>query len=330
MLPFEIASFYQFATLPQAAELRAPMRRLCEEHRIKGTVLLATEGVNGTIAGEPEALAAAMAGIRDMTGLSDLPVKTSYAETMPFLRLKVRLKAEIVTIGDTTVDPKARTGTLVEPSDWNALIGDPDVLLIDVRNAFEVAAGTFQGATDPKTRSFSDFPAFVRDRLAPFRHRKVAMFCTGGIRCEKASSLMLRDGFTDMVQLKGGILAYLEQIPRAESLWRGGCFVFDGRIGVTHGLAPADLTSCFGCRHPLSAADRESPAFEEGVSCPHCAGALSESHKTSARERHRQVTLADRRGLSHLGADAQSGRLPGTTVGRATARTTGAGSTSLI
>lgn len=305
MLPFGIATFYRFATLPNAAELRAPMRRLCEQFGIKGTLLLAAEGVNGTIAGEHKALAAVMAGIRDMTGLNDLQVRTAYAETMPFFRLKVRLRTEIVTIGDTTVDPRARTGTLVEPSDWNALIRDPDVLLIDVRNAFEVAAGTFQGARDPKTRSFSEFPAFVRNQLASLGDRKVAMFCTGGIRCEKASSLMLGEGFTDVVQLKGGILAYLEQIPPAESLWRGGCFVFDGRIGVTHGLTPADLTSCFGCRNPLSVADRESPAFEEGVSCPYCAGALSERHKASARERHRQVRLADRRGRSHLGADAQ-------------------------
>lgn len=307
---FEIASFYKFTPLPDPDALRGRLKHGCQLNGKKGTVLLATEGVNGTIAGEPEALANAMAGIREMTGLSDLPVKTSYADTMPFIRLKVRVRNEIVTIGDSTVNPGAQTGTLVEPSEWNTLISDPDVLLIDVRNAFEVAAGSFQGAMDPKTRSFSDFPDFVRDRLTPFRRHRVAMFCTGGIRCEKASSLLLREGFTDVAQLKGGILAYLEQIPSAESLWRGGCFVFDGRIGVAHGLAPADLTSCFGCRHPLSAADHESPAFEEGVSCPHCAEELSETRKASARERHRQVRLADRRGLSHLGTDAQPANAP--------------------
>lgn len=311
MPPYEIATFYQFVALPHAADIQTPMQRLCERHGIRGTVLLATEGVNGTIAGEPDAVADAVAGIIRMTGLSALSVRRSYAETMPFLRVKVRVRNEIVTIGDATVDPQERTGRPVEPSEWNALISDPDVLVIDVRNAFEVAAGSFRGATDPKTRAFSDFPAFVRDRLARFRHRRVAMFCTGGIRCEKASSFMLREGFTDVAQLKGGILSDLEQVPPAESLWQGGCFVFDGRIGVSHGLAPADLTSCFACRHPLSAIDRESPAFENGVSCPHCAGTLSASRKASARERHRQVMLADRRGLSHLGAAAQPGKPAG-------------------
>ena len=306
---FEIAAFYKFLPLPGFKALRGALQACCDQEGIKGILLLAPEGINGTLAGPPERLAAALDCIRALAGTGDLSIKTSHADTLPFLRMKVRLKAEIVTMGDPGVEPHRRTGTEVEPEDWNELISDPDITVIDVRNGFEVAIGSFAGAIDPGTTSFSDFPAFVRSRLDPARHRRIAMFCTGGIRCEKASSLMLGEGFETVFQLKGGILSYLERVPRDESLWDGACFVFDGRVAVGHGLAVADVSTCFGCRNPLTAGDRASPTFEDGVSCPHCEGLLSTEQKASARERHRQVCLAAEHGRDHLGTDAQPPRL---------------------
>ncbi|MDQ0391822.1 oxygen-dependent tRNA uridine(34) hydroxylase TrhO [Labrys monachus] len=302
----EIAAFYHFARLPHFAALRQPLAQLCCSLGIKGIVLLAPEGINGTVAGSPAAMAAFHPKLRAITGLPDIGHKTSFAEAMPFLRMKVRLKEEIVTLGDPSVDPIERVGTYVEPRDWNALISDPDVLVIDTRNDFEVRIGSFQGAVDPKTRSFGEFPAYVRDHLDPARHRKVAMFCTGGIRCEKATSLMLREGFEEVYHLKGGVLRYLEEIPPTESLWQGACFVFDQRVAVGHGLAVEDFALCHGCLSPLSADDRRSPDYEEGVSCPWCAQALTPERKASARERHRQVVLARARGDTHLGPRAET------------------------
>ena len=305
-MPFEIAAFYRFKPLSDAAALRAPLQALCDQHGIRGTLLVAPEGINGTLAGQPEALAATLQGIRDLTGIPEFRISTSFAETLPFLRLKVRLKTEIVTLGDRSVDPNAATGIEIEAKDWNALISDPDVIVVDTRNAFEVATGSFVGAIDPETASFGNFPDFVQSELAPHRGKKIAMFCTGGIRCEKASSLLLREGFDRVYQLKGGILAYLEQIPERDSLWQGSCFVFDGRVAVGHGLVPADVASCHGCRHPLTPGDRASADYEEGVSCPHCAALLTPAQKASARERHRQVGIAAARGAEHLGTAAQS------------------------
>ncbi len=221
-----------------------------------------------------------------------MPWRRSTAETAPFKRLKVRIKKEVVTIGDPSVDPRRRVGTYVEPGDWNALIADPDVLVIDTRNAFEVAFGTFEGAVDPGIARFGDFPAFVRKSLDPQRHRKVAMFCTGGIRCEKASSFMLDAGFEEVLHLKGGILAYLDAIDPAQSQWRGGCFVFDERVALGHGLEPLPIRNCLSCDAPLDDAARAAPGYEEGVSCPRCVDRLSERQKASARERQRQVVTA--------------------------------------
>jgi UPF0176 protein len=301
MPSFEIAAFYHFARLPDFAALQKPVAALCCSLGIKGIILLAHEGINGTVAGTPEAMAQFHPRLRELTGIAGIEHKTSHAEEMPFLRMKVRLKEEIVTIGDKSVDPLAQVGTYVEPRDWNALIADPEVLVIDTRNDFEVRIGSFKGALDPQTKSFGDFPAYVRDNLDPARHKKVAMFCTGGIRCEKATSLMLREGFEEVYHLKGGVLRYLEEIPPAQSLWEGACFVFDKRVAVGHGLSVEDYQLCHGCLSPLSAGERQSPDYEEGVSCPYCAATLTELQKASSRERHRQETLARKRGRTHLG-----------------------------
>ena len=306
MPTIEIAAFYRFARLPHFASLKRPVEDLCRKHSVKGIVLLAPEGINGTIAGPPESMEGVLQGLRAITGVSDIQHKISFAQEMPFLRLKVRLKEEIVTIGDRSVDPLDAVGTYVEPHDWNALICDPAVLVIDTRNDFEVRIGSFKGAVDPRTQSFGDFPAYVRNNLDPARHKKVAMFCTGGIRCEKATSLMLREGFEEVYHLKGGVLKYLEEIPPAASLWQGACFVFDKRVAVGHGLAVEDFELCHGCLSPLGVEDRQSPAYEEGVSCSYCASTLTLEHKASSRERHRQVTLARKRGHSHLGPPVAS------------------------
>lgn len=236
MSAFDVRAFYKFVSLPQFAGLREPLKSLCLANGIRGTILLAPEGINGTIAGEPVALAAAMAGIRSVPEFSDLPDKVSFADAMPFQRMKVRLKKEIVTLGVEGVDPTKRVGRYVAPEDWNALISDPEVLVIDTRNSFEAKAGTFRGAIDPGTTSFGEFPGYVQTRLADARHRKIAMFCTGGIRCEKATSYLLQEGFAEVYHLQGGILKYLERVPPEQSLWQGSCFVFDERAGLSHGL----------------------------------------------------------------------------------------------
>jgi UPF0176 protein len=299
--PIKVAAFYQFARLPQFEALQAPLRELLKRHQIKGSVLLAGEGINGTVAGLPASIDAALLALSQLTGLDNLAPKFSTASVMPFKRLRVRLKKEIVTIGDVAADPLAKVGTYVEPAAWNALISDPDVVLIDTRNSYEVGIGTFQGAIDPGTESFGEFPAFVRDTLKARPDAKIAMFCTGGIRCEKASSLMLHEGFANVFHLKGGILSYLEQVPAAESRWSGACFVFDERVAVEHGLAPSDYTMCHGCLKPVSAASRLSPRYEEGVCCPACADTLTEAQKASNRERQRQVVLAEQNNRQHLG-----------------------------
>jgi UPF0176 protein len=236
MRPILVSAFYKFVRLDHFATLHAPLLAAAREHGIKGTILLAPEGINGTIAGEPSYLAAMMSIIRAHPEFRDLESKESFAHAMPFARMKVRLKKEIVTMGVPGVAPSESVGTYVAPEDWNALISDPDVLVIDTRNSFEVAAGSFTGATDPGTKSFGDFPAYVDRELASQKQRRIAMFCTGGIRCEKATSLLRQKGFTEVYHLKGGILKYLEVIPPEQSLWRGSCFVFDERQGLGHGL----------------------------------------------------------------------------------------------
>ena len=302
----QIAALYRFARIPEPAQLLEPLHRACEREGVKGTLLIAHEGINGTIAGLPEGLERALHEIRSLTGLQDLELKFSSAAEMPFLRMKVKLKREIVTIGDDSVDPLRAAGTYVAAKDWNALISDPDVVLIDVRNHYECRIGTFKGAVDPETASFRAFPDYVRENLSADKTRKIAMFCTGGIRCEKASAFMLQEGFSEVYHLQGGILRYLEDIPAEDSTWQGGCFVFDERIAVGHALVPETAFSlCHGCRQPLTADDCSHPDHEDGVACRYCAPTLSEARRLSARERHRQVMLAKVRGEMHLGPVAQ-------------------------
>ncbi len=303
---YEVSAFYQFAPLPNYQEVKEPIEALCALHHITGIILLADEGINGTIAGCPDVMAHICAQIGVITGLKHIEHKISHAHKKPFLRMKVRLKKEIVTIGDKSVDPLARVGTYVEAQDWNALISDPDVIVIDTRNDFEVSIGAFKGAVDPKTRSFSEFPDYVRKTLDPQKHKKVAMYCTGGIRCEKATSFMLQAGFGDVYHLKGGILKYLEEVPQTQSLWEGSCFVFDRRVGVEHNLVTSELVACRGCRAPLTVEDLQSPLQEEGVCCVHCSRIFSESRKETARVRYRQVQLAAKRGEQHIGPDTRS------------------------
>ncbi len=292
-MPVTVSAFYRFHPLADPAALRQPLLELCAAQGARGIVLLAPEGINATIATSGD-MAALMAGVEAATGLAPLEARLSTATAMPFQRMKVRLKREIVTIGDPTVDPRREVGTYVEPRDWNALIADPAVRVIDTRNGFEHAFGTFAGAQDPGTAAFGDFPAYVRGELSADRRRPIAMFCTGGIRCEKATSLLRREGFANVFHLKGGILKYLQEVPEAESLWRGGCFVFDERVALTHGLAVADLSLCLSCDAPVDAAERASALYEEGVCCSRCANLLTPAQKASARERQRQIMAAKR------------------------------------
>jgi len=292
-----VAALYKFVTLKDFASLRQPLLAAMKAHGVKGTLLLAEEGINGTISGSRSAIDGFLAVLRSDARLADIDHKESYCDKDPFYRSKVKLKKEIVTIGVVGVDPNKQAGTYVSPVDWNTLIADPDVLLIDTRNDYEVALGTFEGAADPGTSSFGEFPKFVSENLDPAQHRKVAMFCTGGIRCEKASSYMQSQGFREVYHLKGGILKYLEEVPKEQSKWQGDCFVFDHRVAVGQGLVPSEIELCHGCRMPLDPADRFSEFYEEGVSCPKCFATLSERSKASARERQKQIDLAKKRNL---------------------------------
>ncbi|NER20351.1 MAG: rhodanese-related sulfurtransferase [Symploca sp. SIO1C2] len=288
-----VAAFYKFVSLPDFAEKQGSLLALCQEQGIKGTILLAAEGINGTIAGSREGVDLVLALLRLDPRLSDLEPKESYTDSYPFDRLKVRLKQEIVTLGMPEVNPNQEVGTYVSPQDWNALISDPEVLVIDTRNDYEVDIGTFQGATNPQTDTFRQFPDYVDQHLDPTKHKKVALFCTGGIRCEKASSLMLSQGFQEVYHLQGGILKYLEEVPTAESLWEGECFVFDQRIAVTHGLASGTYDFCRSCGHPISASDKTSPQYQEGISCPYCFEHLTPEKKARQQEKQRQLGLRE-------------------------------------
>ncbi len=299
---FRVAALYRFCRLGRFEALREPLLRLCEEERLKGTLLLAPEGINGTVAGDEAGIAALMAYLEAVPEFDGLEVKYSTAAAMPFHRMKVRLKREIVTMGVETIDPLQSVGTYVEPADWNALIGDPDTVVIDTRNSYEVSIGTFAGAVDPQTASFREFPQWVQEHRAELDGRKVAMFCTGGIRCEKATAYVKALGIDTVFHLKGGILKYLEEVPAADSLWQGECFVFDERVSVAHGLVEGDAELCRACRFPLTAEDRRSPKYEAGASCPHCFEVRSEDDRARYAERHRQVRLAKARGRApHIG-----------------------------
>ena len=300
-----VAALYQFTPLPEFQELEPRLKLLCMQEKIRGTLLLAAEGINGTVAGSRTAIDAlkSFLSIR----FDNLEYKESRTDEMPFHRMKVRLKKEIVTLGVPDFCSSDQRGTYVEPEAWNDLISNPDVLLIDARNDYEVNIGTFPGSLNPKTLSFSEFPAFVAT-VDPLKHRKVAMFCTGGIRCEKASSYMLSQGFEEVYHLKGGILKYLETIPPEQSLWDGDCFVFDCRVAVSHGLELGQYASCHGCRLPITHEDTLSPYYERGVSCPQCYHSLTPQKQQAARDRQRQEDLARARGEQHIGATMASCR----------------------
>ncbi|WP_375289404.1 rhodanese-related sulfurtransferase [Qipengyuania sp.] len=303
---YRIAALYRFARFSEPERLRAPLLQLCERQNICGTLLLAREGINGTIAGSHAAIDVVLEHIHALPGCSELEVKFSHAADPPFRRMKVRLKKEIVTMGQPDLDPLGAVGTYVAPEDWNALVADPETIVIDTRNDYEVQIGTFAGAINPKTASFSDFPAWFRDnRTALTQGRnapKIAMFCTGGIRCEKSTAFLRSEGIEEVYHLKGGILAYLEQMEERESLWEGDCFVFDERVSVGHGLEPGEHTLCRACRMPLTANDRASEHYQEGVSCPHCASQRNEEQRARYAERQRQEDLAAKRGQTHIGA----------------------------
>lgn len=302
MKEFLTAAFYKFVALPDFAELKQPLLEYCQQQQVKGTILLASEGVNGTIAGPVDGVRDVLAKLRSDRRLADLQHKEALASTPPFYRMKVRLKREIVTLGVPGVDPTLMVGTYVKPQDWNRLIDDPDVVVVDVRNDYEVAIGSFRGAVNPHTASFSDFPAWVRDNPLLAHKPKVAMFCTGGIRCEKSTAYMRAQGFDEVYHLEGGILKYLETIPQAQSRWTGECFVFDERVSVGHGLTHGQHEFCRACRHPLSAADKESEHYVPGVSCAHCFATRTPAQKAAAAERQKQVALAERRSASHIGS----------------------------
>ena len=296
-----VAALYHFTRFDDPAALKPPLAALCCGLGVTGTLLLAPEGINGTVAGPRAAIDMVLAHLRALPGCAGLDWKESTASAQPFGRMKVRLKREIVTMGQPQVDPIAGTGQYVAPGDWNALIAAPDVAVIDTRNDYEVAIGRFAGAVDPGTDSFRDFPAWWEANRDRFRGKRIAMYCTGGIRCEKSTNYLIGQGVAEVFHLKGGILKYLEQVPADQSLWQGDCFVFDGRVSVGHGLAEGPHILCHACRRPILPADRTRPEYEEGVACHLCADETSAEDKARFRERQKQIALARARGERHLG-----------------------------
>ena len=295
-----VTTFYRFTTLEDHASLQGPIEACCTAHGVRGIILLAPEGINATISGNREGVMAVIDHLKEDPRLADLTWKESEAARQPFRKMRVRLKREIVTMGVEGIDPAHLTGTYVKPEDWNALISDPDVIVIDTRNDYEVEIGSFQNAIDPEIESFGQLPEWLDDRIDPERQPRVAMFCTGGIRCEKSTALLKQSGVREVYHLKGGILKYLERIPEEESLWTGKCFVFDERVSVGHGLKVGDYALCRACRYPVRESDRQSDLFLEGVSCPRCHDRTTDEQKARFSERQKQVNLARGRGESHL------------------------------
>lgn len=302
--PIVVCALYKFVALPDFADFRQPLLNIMEQQKVRGTLLLAKEGINGTIAGSRKGIDFVLNWLRREARFADLDCKESYTASPPFKRSKVKLKKEIVTMGVEGIDPRQVVGTYVDPKEWNELISDPDVVLIDTRNDYEVEVGTFKDAVNPKTTTFREFPRYVKENLDPGKHRKVAMFCTGGIRCEKSTAYLKEQGFDQVFHLKGGILKYLEEVPEEESLWRGECFVFDDRVTVNHRLEKGDYDQCFACRMPITEADKASEKYQAGISCPRCYDALTPEQKAHFAEREKQMRLARERGEAHIGADA--------------------------
>ncbi len=298
-----VAALYKFVSLPDYQEISGPLKDKCVELGLKGTLLLAHEGINGTVAGSREGIDGLLAYLRADERMADLEHKESPGDEQPFYRMKVKLKKEIVTMGVEGIDPRHTVGTYVAPKDWNRLISDPDVLVVDTRNHYEYAIGSFERALDPETETFREFPDYVRQNLDPGKHKKVAMFCTGGIRCEKATAYMREQGFEEVYHLQGGILKYLEEVPAEQSLWRGECFVFDNRVAVNHNLEPGSYDQCHGCRHPITEEDKASELYMKGVSCPQCYHNLTQEQKARFAERQKQIELARQRNEVHIGAE---------------------------
>lgn len=305
MKPIIVCALYKFVTLDDYKSIREPLLQFMTEREIRGSLLLAAEGINGTVAGTRRAIDELLAYLKTDERLADLDYKESYDESNPFYRTKVRLKKEIVTLGIEGIDPLKTVGTYVEPKDWNELISDPETILIDTRNDYEIGIGTFRNAVNPETETFREFPEYVEKNLDPSKHRKVAMFCTGGIRCEKSTAYLKELGFDDVYHLKGGILKYLEEVPKEESLWEGECFVFDNRVAVKHNLEKGEYDQCHACRMPITEEEKLSEFYVKGVSCPHCHDQFSKDRKERFKERERQIELARERGEDHIGGNMQ-------------------------
>ncbi len=298
---YTVTALYKFVTLTNYKEIKAPLLKRMQELGIVGTLLLAREGINGTVAGTDSHIQKLFLWLSHIPGLEDIDHKESYTDELPFKRTKVKLKNEIVTIGVPEVSPTKTVGTYIEPEKWNELISDPDVVVVDTRNDYEYEIGTFKNAINPKTETFREFPDFVDKTLDKSKHKKVAMFCTGGIRCEKSTSLLKQQGFDEVYHLKGGILKYLEKVPEEESLWQGECFVFDERVAVGHNLEQGQYSQCFACRYPITDQDKQSEHYIEGVSCPRCYNKTTKAQQVRFSERQKQKELAESRGQAHIG-----------------------------
>jgi UPF0176 protein len=304
--PVVVAALYKFTTLNDYIGLRDKVLAQLKRDDIRGTLLLAEEGINGTIAGTKQSVEAFLDWLQADQRFAGIDYKLSYHSAPPFHRTKVKLKKEIVTMGIDGIDPNDIVGTYVEPQDWNALVNDPDTIVIDTRNEYEYGIGSFENAINPHTETFREFPAYVEKNLDPTKHTKVAMFCTGGIRCEKASAYMKQQGFEEVYHLKGGVLKYLEHVDNENSLWNGECFVFDDRVAVDQNLDKGSYDQCHACRYPITEQQKESPHYIPGVSCPRCYENLTEDQKERFKERERQVQLAKLRGESHIGSDSRT------------------------
>jgi UPF0176 protein len=309
-LPITVVALYRFARFERFGDMQEPLAALCANLGIKGTLLLAHEGINGTVAGSDDAIANLVAFFETIPEISGMEIKYSFALVMPFNRMKVRLKKEIVTMGEPDIDPLLTVGTYVAPQDWNALLADPQTVVIDTRNDYETRVGTFEGAIDPNTKEFNEFPQWLRDHKDQLAGKKVAMYCTGGIRCEKATAFAKEIGLDNVYHLKGGILAYLEHVPADESRWEGECFVFDERVTVGHGLALGDTVLCHACREPVTIEEQAHEKYSQGVSCPNCFDTQTAQDRARFEERHRQVLLAKTRGRKHIGDQTRDHKRP--------------------
>lgn len=305
MNQFVVCALYKFVALEDYKAIRQPLLEAMESNGIKGTLLLASEGINGTVSGTQEGIDALLAWLNSDDRLHPISFKLSYHDNQPFYRTKVKLKKEIVTMGVEGIDPRKTVGTYVKPKDWNALISDPDVLLIDTRNDYEIEIGTFEHAVNPNTKTFREFPEYVKNNLDPKKNKKVAMFCTGGIRCEKSTAYLKEQGFEEVYHLEGGILQYLEDVPKEDTLWKGDCFVFDNRVAVNHDLEKSEYDQCYACRLPITDEDKASDKYEQGVSCPQCYGTHTEEQIARFREREKQINLARARNEEHVGTEAR-------------------------